>query len=360
MGGYPCAKGAQGIVDGVHDDGRGGAGPGFADALGAEFGNCGRRLDMHHVNVGHFARHGGQIIRHGAVLQLACFVIDAMFEQGAADTLHAAAANLFVGELRIDHPAAILHHPMPEQLDEPGVGIDLHIGALNAVGEDIKGIGQPETARHGQDRLQGVGQFAELKMADPANLRQRNADCFAARIDHIAIDDVERAGFGLKQRPGNDEDFFTERPRRLIGGFATDGGGARCVGAAAIGRGVCVAFDHPNAVDGNAQRRGGDLAHDGIHTLALIGDADRADDPTGGFELDGAGVLRRDGRAAGAVIAVRPGGGALDEGGDADTALNAFFTERSLFFAERGVTHSLFQGLEAGLMRQILHLDSGG
>ena len=187
-------------------------------------------------------------------------------------------------------------------------------------------------------------------MADPANLRQRNPHRLAARIDHIAIDNVERAGFRLKQRPGNDENFFTQRPRRLIGSLATDGGGARRVGTAAIGRGICVAFDHPNGVDGNAKRRGGDLAHDRIHTLALVGDADHANEPARGFELDGAGVLRRDGCAAGAVIAVRPRRGALDEGGDANTALDAFFTERSLFFAERGVVHAFFQGFKAGLM----------
>ena len=91
--------------------------------------------------------------------------------------------------------------------------------------------------------------------------------------------------------------------RRLIDRLAADRRRARAIGAAAVGHGVGVAGDHAHALHGHAQRRGGDLAHDGVGALALLGDADRADDAAVGLELDDAGVLQRDRRAADAVVA---------------------------------------------------------
>ena len=41
--------------------------------------------------------------------------------------LHDAAADLLVDEQRVDHPAAILNHPVFQQADVSGLGIELQM-----------------------------------------------------------------------------------------------------------------------------------------------------------------------------------------------------------------------------------------
>ena len=64
-----------------------------------------------------------------AVQQLALGVVEALLEQRAADALHDAAADLLVHQHRVDDGAAILHHPVLQQLDEAGLGVDLDVGS---------------------------------------------------------------------------------------------------------------------------------------------------------------------------------------------------------------------------------------
>ncbi len=168
------------------------------------------------------------------------------------------------------------------------------------------------------------------------------------------------AGIGLQQHAGDVQDLGAQVARGEIDGLAADGGAARAVGAAAIGHGVGVAGEHAHAFHGHAERRGGDLAHDGVGALALLGDADRADDAAVGLELDDAGVLQRDRRAADAVVALRPRRGALDEGGDADAAMDALLAQPRLLGAQPGVVHALHQRLDAALVRHVLDLDAAG
>src|SRR6185436_9362428 len=98
----------------------------------------------------------------------------------------------------------------------------------------------------------------------------------------------------------------------------------------------------------------------GVGALALLGDADCADDAAVGLELDDAGVLQRDRRAAGAVVALGSGRGALDEAGDADAAVDALAAQAYLLLAQLGVVHALDQDIEAALVRQVFELDAAG
>ena len=75
-----------------------------------------RRLHVHDVDVGHLGGHRHQVVGHGAVGELAGLVVEAVLVERAAEALHAAAAHLLVGELRVDDATAVLHHPMLEQL----------------------------------------------------------------------------------------------------------------------------------------------------------------------------------------------------------------------------------------------------
>ena len=75
---------------------------------------------MRHRDIGHLERHRHQIIGHRRVLKLAVLGIDAFLVEGAADALHHPAPDLFVDQLRVDHPAAILDRPEIENLHEAG------------------------------------------------------------------------------------------------------------------------------------------------------------------------------------------------------------------------------------------------
>ena len=80
---------------------------------------------MADIDVGHLAGHRDQIVGHIGVGELTALIIDAFLEQRRTQALHHPAPDLLIDQLRIDDGAAILDHPMLEQLDEAGVGIDL-------------------------------------------------------------------------------------------------------------------------------------------------------------------------------------------------------------------------------------------
>src|SRR5215831_13666186 len=128
-------EGPQRVVDGVDDASWRAGGSGLAGPLGAELRI---RRGRHHVadlDVGHLARHGNEVVGHVAVEELTACVIDAMLEQRRTDALHHAAADLLVDQLRVDHGAAVLDAPVLQQPDEAGVGVDLQVARLDAVGE---------------------------------------------------------------------------------------------------------------------------------------------------------------------------------------------------------------------------------
>ena len=136
-----------------------------------------------------------------AVLQLAGLVVDAVLVESPAEALHAAAAHLLVGQLRIDDAPAVLHHPVLEQLHEARVHVHLDVGAVDAVGEDVEIISQMEAPRVRQQGLRAPGQLGQLEVADAADLRQRQALGPAGAIDHHAVDDVERVASACSSTP---------------------------------------------------------------------------------------------------------------------------------------------------------------
>jgi len=124
------AKRAQRIIDGVHHRAGRARGAGFARTLGAELGIRRRCHDMADFDIGHLRRHGNEVVDHVAVEQLAALVIDAVLEQGRADSLHHTAPDLLIDELRVYHGAAILDAPVLKQSDEAAFHIDFEIARL--------------------------------------------------------------------------------------------------------------------------------------------------------------------------------------------------------------------------------------
>ena len=144
-------NGASGVVERVHHRGRRTTGAGLPRALGSEIRFRGRRLHMAANDVRELRRHGYEVVGHVGVQHLPLIVVDALFPKRRAESLHHTAANLLVDQERIDHGPAVLDAPVPQQGDEPGLGIDLQIGGLDAVGE-CEGV----LARHvvpGRDEL---------------------------------------------------------------------------------------------------------------------------------------------------------------------------------------------------------------
>src|SRR6185436_6723036 len=123
------------IVDGIADSGGGADRAGFADAFHAERGAGDRRLDVRYLDVGHLPRHRHEVVGHRAVEELARLVVEAFLVERSAHSLHHTAADLLVGEERVDHLAAVLDHPMLEEPDEAGLRVDLDQARLDAIGE---------------------------------------------------------------------------------------------------------------------------------------------------------------------------------------------------------------------------------
>src|SRR4051812_46004091 len=128
-------KRPQRIVDCIGYRSGGSSRAGLACALGTQLRFRRRRYHVAHIYIGHFARHRHQVIGHIGVGELAPLIVNAFLEQRCAEPLHHAAPDLLVNQLRVDDGAAILHDPVPEQLDEPGVDVDLEPRGLNAVRE---------------------------------------------------------------------------------------------------------------------------------------------------------------------------------------------------------------------------------
>ena len=165
---------------------------------------------------------------------------------------------------------------------------------------------------------QGVG----AEIADPRDLIEADAFGSGLAVNHHAVADVELPGLGLQHDRGDVEDLGAQRLPRLGDGLAADPGGAGRPGAAAIGRVLGIAGDHPHPVDGNPHRGRRDLGGDGLHALALFGGAGGDEHVAAGVETHGRPVLGRDAGPADAVEHRRRVGD-LDEAGKPDAAPDA-------------------------------------
>ena len=262
--------------------------PASPTPLAPRFGVRRRRFHMADFDIGHFGRHGHQIVGHGGVEILALFVVQAFLIERAADALNHAAANLLVDQHRIDHGAAIVHHPAFEQLDDSRVHVDLDMEGLEAVGEgEGKGL-RHVVAGHHQFRLHALRQGVAAEIDDAAELAQGHAIGPVGGVDHGAVAQVQALRVGLQDDAGDLENVFAQRLARLQRRLAADPRRARRPGATAIGHHVGVAGHDADALQGHADGGRRDLGDDRVGSLALFGDADRTGDPACMVEPHGA------------------------------------------------------------------------
>ena len=277
------------------------------------------------------------------VQELAVPVIVALLEERPAKTLDDAAADLLVDELRVDHPAAILHAPVLQELDETGLGIDLQVARLYPVGEGERIVRGDEVARLHQLARQVLRQCVAAEIDDPAKLLERHARLAAGLVADLAIDDVEFIRRALQHRGGDRQDALLQRKARLKRGLAADARPARGPGSPAIGGRLGVARHHLHPRDRHADGLGDDLRQHRLGPLPLLGDARHGNDAAVGIHAHGAAVLRRDARTADAVHE-RARIGQLDEAGDADAAMDALLSQRCLLGPQAVIVHQ-FQKL---------------
>ena len=96
-----------------------------------------------------------------------------MLEQRLADALHHAAMALALDQQRIDDRAEVVDHGVPHHLDPAGVGIDLDLGDMAAVGEGrrrrLVHVADVERVGHALGQLHAAAQaLGQLHDADAA------------------------------------------------------------------------------------------------------------------------------------------------------------------------------------------------
>ncbi len=121
-----------------------------------------------------------------------------MLVERAAEPLHHAAPHLLVDQQRVDDPAAILDHPMVEQLDDPGLHVDLEPAGLDAVGEGEGELLGDEMARLHEFARRVLRQCVATEIDEAAELRERHARLAGRTVDDLAHRDIERSGVGWR------------------------------------------------------------------------------------------------------------------------------------------------------------------
>src|SRR4029078_10742645 len=216
---------------------------GLACTLGPQFGFQRRRDHMPDIDVRHFAEHRNQIIAHFGILELAPVVINAFFEQRGAEPLHHPTPDLLIDQLRVDDRAAILHHPMLQQLDEAGIGIDLQPGSLHAIGK-CKGIfARDELPRRYQFWLKAGRQGVGTEINDPGQFPQFDAWSAITDIHNAIVDDIQLTRRRLQYGCSDTEDVLAQHFGGLEPGLAADAGTTGGPGTATIGCVVGIAQD---------------------------------------------------------------------------------------------------------------------
>nr|WP_246788795.1 hypothetical protein [Bradyrhizobium sp. CIR48] len=309
-------------------------------------------------DVGHLHRHRHEIIGERAVHELTGVAVTAFLEQCRAQPLHDAAAELFVHEHRIDDAATILDDEMLQELNEASLDIHLQRAALDAVGESERIALRREVMAHGELRLRARRQRIGAEIGDACDFGDRQARVPRACIDDLAIEDIERRWLLLQNERGNLQDVALERARGLQRGLAADAGAAAGPGRAAMRRHLGISGDDLDTLLREAQLIGHDLADDRLGALPLLGDRDQAAHLARGRQAQDRAVLRRDARTADAIER-RAGIGDLDEGRDADAAIDAALAQVGLLGTKCVIAHHFVQALQAGLMRQRLEAVAG-
>src|SRR6185436_8648291 len=109
-----------------------------------------------------------------------------------------ATADLFIDKQGIDDPPAVLDHPVFEDLDESGLGIEFDLAALDSVGEGERIALWRKVMRYRQLRLCAGRQPIRAEVGYAGNLGQLDTLHCRSSIDDPAALDVQIRGAFLQ------------------------------------------------------------------------------------------------------------------------------------------------------------------
>ena len=193
-----------------------------------------------------------RVIHEGAAQRLVARpIVDAALPHRLANPLGDPAVGLAVHDQRVDRPPDIVDRGVAEDLDRPGLGVDLDLADVAAVGKDrgvhlvVRDRGKPGAGSGLEERQAAVGAGDE--------------------IPSVRVPDVDRGGLQTVGRR------LPARFDQRIGGLDDDRSGhahrpARMRAAADMDD-VGVARHHVDALDGHAQPFGRDLGEAGLMAL---------------------------------------------------------------------------------------------
>ncbi len=271
----PDAVVGQRVHHRVHHRGQRAGAAGLAAALDAERIGLGR----HRMCADRERRHVGgarqRIVHVGAGEELAFGIVDRHLHQGLADALHGAAMQLALDDHRIDDGAEIVDAGIFHHRDHAGIGIDLDLGDMAAVGEGGGGalahMAHVERGRHA---------FRQVDPAADLLGQVHDADgAIGAGDDEAAVLELDVGG-GRFQHVRRDLAALLDH----LGGGLHDRGAARHDGfgaaaAAAQEETVAVALQQADLLERNAEllaqhlRERGGMAHAEIHGAGQQRDA---------------------------------------------------------------------------------------
>jgi hypothetical protein len=129
------AQGLERVDQGVDDRSAGADGARLAAALHTHGVVLAEHLDRGEVEVRQVVGPGHAVVHEGAGDQLAVLVVDGVLEQRLADALDDAAMDLALDQHRVQDEAEIVDDGVVDDGHHAGVGVDLDLGDVAAVGE---------------------------------------------------------------------------------------------------------------------------------------------------------------------------------------------------------------------------------
>ena len=272
------------IENGVHHGRRRGDRSRLSTALDAERILVGRHAVRRQREGGHVVGARQAIVHEGAGEQLPrLLVVDAVLVHGLAQPLCHAAVHLPVDQHGIDDAAEVVDGGIVDDVHRPGLGIDLDLADVTAVGEGAVDGFRPavgvEPRLHALRQIGGVSrlrrQFHDVDGAVGAG----DGEVAVGEAD-VRRRDFEQIGGDLRALVDHLGCAVFDRQRHHVGG-------ARAAGAAAGRQVVAVSLDEVDGLEGNPQALSEELGIGGFVPLAGRTRAGTESDATIGAEADG-------------------------------------------------------------------------
>ena len=309
------AVGRERVLDrGAHDRGREHAAA-FAGALDAVRRVRRRRLLVIDGHVRRVHRRRQVVVLEVRVQDAALLVVLVLLHERRAEALHGAADDLAVERPRVDDRAGVVHGGVAQELELPGLGIDLDHGDVPGVAdervEDAEVgaiVARQRRQRVVVGRLRGEAALHVGRQVEPEHVRaerdlgQRELAVGHAAHAHRAVAELEVALGDLELVGDEALDLVLELGRGARHGARDHDRVARAAGTGAGQRVLRVGVGHRDRARVDVELLGHDLRDDGLGAVAPERlRVQRDDDAAGRVDLQARALGARGGRELGLV-----------------------------------------------------------